>query len=109
MGLIELPFQLLVFGVLNTGLITELHRRGGKGDSEFIARLDQRQYGLRTNISVISPRLASHNHSPVAFTPSQENFFLTFPLCMIRLTMSKLMLYLPPKLAEIPNFHKSYI
>jgi len=76
MGLIELPFQLLVFGVLNTGLITEFHRGGGgKGDFEFIARLDQRQYGLRTNISVISPRLASHNRSPVAFTPSQEIFF----------------------------------
>jgi hypothetical protein len=75
MGLIELPFQLLVFGVLNTGLITELYRGGGKGDSEFIARLDQRQYGLRTNISVIRPRLASHNRSPFAFTPSQDIFF----------------------------------
>jgi hypothetical protein len=78
MDLIELPFQLLVFGVLNTGLITELHRGGEEGDSEFIARLDHRQYGLRTNISAISPRLASRNRSPVAFTPSQNNFFFNF-------------------------------
>jgi hypothetical protein len=108
MGLIELPFQLLVFGVLNTGLITELYRGEGKGYSEFIARLDQRQYGLRNNISVISPRLASHNRSPFAFSLSQD-FFFFFSALYDTPNYLQAHAVFTPKLAEISRLHKCYI